>query len=303
MRGIELSEKCFFEKFLPLLRERLPEAEGRIAAGLVGGGSECFGFDDGISRDHDFSDGFYIWLTDEDDIKYGVELARIYRECVTPPKATCARPRHRGVVTVGEFYLPYTGRRGLPEHPAEWLDLPEQALSEATNGRVFLDNVGAFSEIRSGLTDKMPEDVLKKRLAARVITMAQSGQYNFARCLAHGEVGASRLALSEFAEAAISAAFLLNRRYAPYYKWALRALRELPRLGELADSITALLCSTDEAACRELIEEISGAVADELRRQNLSDSTSDYLEPHAYSIFKKIEDRYLRSLHIMDGGR
>lgn len=302
MPGIELAKKCFFEKFLPLLRERLPEAEGRIAAGLVGGGSECFGFDDGISRDHDFSDGFYVWLTDEDDIKYGVELARIYRECVTPPRLTCARPRQRGVITVGEFYLAYTGRRGLPEHPLEWLDLPEHALAEATNGCVFLDNVGMFSAIRSGLTDKMPADVLKKRLAARVITMAQSGQYNFSRCLAHGEVGASRLALSEFAEAAISAAFLLNRRYAPYYKWSLRALRELPKLGCLADNITSLLCETDESACRELIEQISKDVADELRRQGLSDSTADYLEPHAYSVFGKIEDRNLRSLHIMDGG-
>ena len=104
MKGIELSKKCFFERFLPTVREKLPEAEAKIAAGLVGGGSECFGFDDEVSRDHDFSNGFYVWLTSEDDIKYGVALSRIYRECIDSPSATSALPRGRGVCTVEEFY-------------------------------------------------------------------------------------------------------------------------------------------------------------------------------------------------------
>ena len=58
MRGIELSKKCFFERFLPAVREKLPEAEKRLAAGLVGGGSDCYGYDDEISRDHDFQTDF-----------------------------------------------------------------------------------------------------------------------------------------------------------------------------------------------------------------------------------------------------
>lgn len=31
----------------------------------------------------------------------------------------------------------------------------------------------------------MPEDVRRKKLAARLIFMAQSGQYNYSRCLGH----------------------------------------------------------------------------------------------------------------------
>ena len=135
MRGIELSEKCFFEKFLPLVRERLPDAEAHIAAGFVGGGSECFGFDDEISIDHDFSDGFYIWLTEEDDIKYGVALSRIYRECVSSPKTKSASPRLRGVITVEDFYARYIGRRGLPENSFEWLAIPESALPRQRTAR------------------------------------------------------------------------------------------------------------------------------------------------------------------------
>ena len=301
MRGIELSEKCFFEKFLPLVRERLPDAEAHIAAGLVGGGSECFGFDDEISIDHDFSDGFYIWLTEEDDIKYGVALSRIYRECVSSPKTKSASPRLRGVITVEDFYARYIGRRGLPENSFEWLAIPESALAEATNGKVFIDSVGEFSRYRRSLSEGMPENVKKKRLAAKVLTMAQAGQYNYQRCLAHGERGAARLAVNEFAEAAISAVFLLNGAHAPFYKWSLRAMRGLGRLSSMEEKITALLCSENEAACAALIEEISAAVAAELARQGLSSSRSDYLEPHAYEIFNSIGDRDLRSLHILEG--
>ncbi len=301
MQGIELSERCFFEVFLPLVRERMPDAEAHIAAGLVGGGSECLGFDDGISADHDFSNGFYVWLTEEDDIKYGVGLSRIYRESVEEPTKKSARPRERGVVTVGDFYMRYTARRGAPQELSEWLYLPDSALCEATNGKVFLDNVGEFSRIRNELTDGMPEDVRKKKLAARVLAMAQAGQYNYKRCLDHGERGAARLAAFEFSQAAISAIFLLNRKYAPYYKWSLRAMRGLEMLSGEEQKITELLSSCDDNVCLRLIEEISASVASELRAQGLSSATSDYLEPHAFSVFESISDRRLRSLHIMEG--
>ena len=65
MKGLELSRAYFEEYGLPMLREQFPDWVGRIAAGLIGSGSECFGFDDAISQDHDFEAGFCLFLPGE----------------------------------------------------------------------------------------------------------------------------------------------------------------------------------------------------------------------------------------------
>lgn len=70
-----------------------------------------------------------------------------------------------------------------------------------------------------------PEDVRLKKLAARLAVMAQAGQYNYPRCLRRGELVAAQLALAAFMDAAMSAVYLLNRRYAPFYKWRHRDYR------------------------------------------------------------------------------
>ena len=62
--GLELCEAFYEEYGRPMILQKFPEYEKMIAAGLVGEGSECFGFDDQTSRDHDFGPGFCLWLTD-----------------------------------------------------------------------------------------------------------------------------------------------------------------------------------------------------------------------------------------------
>ena len=52
MNGLELS-RAFYETYgLPMLRTQFPELLPLLAVGLIGSGSECFGFDDEVSRDH-----------------------------------------------------------------------------------------------------------------------------------------------------------------------------------------------------------------------------------------------------------
>lgn len=63
MKGMELARDYFMQYRRPMLEERFEAYMSRITIGLCGEGSECFGFDDEISRDHDFGPAFCLWTT------------------------------------------------------------------------------------------------------------------------------------------------------------------------------------------------------------------------------------------------
>ena len=304
MKGLEEAKALYEARGAEMIHTQFPELEGRIAVGLAGHGSECFGFDDELSRDHDFEPGFCLWLTDEDDLAFGTRLSHAYRELVAGALAerSALGEKKLGVIRSSDFYRRYTGCSGAPESPEHWLALPSYALAEATNGEVWRDDLGEFSAVRETLLHGMPEDVRRKKIAARAVSMAQSGQYNYARCLAHGEAGAAQLALTEFVRSACSMAFLLNRAHEPYYKWCFRAMERLERLSELKEALEFLLVGENDSTLRQgVVEDICTQVIKELRRQGLTDSSSDYLEAHAFKVQERIESHALRSMHIMEG--
>lgn len=307
MKGLEEARRFYKDFGAAMLHERFPDFEERIAVGLVGRGSECFGFDDEVSRDHDFEQGFCLWLTDADDILIGAELAQAYQ--ALPRRGAAQRSRqgeaNRGPRRIGFFYRPYLGSESAPRDWRQWLSLPSWALAEATNGEVFRDDLGLFSDIRETLLHGMPEDVRKKKLAARLIAMAQSGQYNYARCLRHGEEGAAMLALAEFVRESCGAIYLLDRAHMPYYKWALRGLEPLPLLGEMREPLSFLLTAENDADGQRVkqgvVEDICARVIEELRAQGLSDGGWDFLEPHAFAVQERIGNPEIRALHVMEG--
>ena len=81
-KGLEEAKALYLQKGRPMLHALFPDEEGRIAVGLAGHGSECFGYDDALSRDHDFFPGFCLWVTKEDDVRIGPRLHHAYREAV-----------------------------------------------------------------------------------------------------------------------------------------------------------------------------------------------------------------------------
>ncbi|WP_278550110.1 DUF4037 domain-containing protein, partial [Cloacibacillus evryensis] len=301
---LELCRQFYLQCGAPLIERTFGENGRRFAAGLAGAGSDCLGFDDELSRDHDFGPGFCLWLTDEDDETFGGELRRLYSElprqfggCVrntTPQGADRV-----GVMRIGDFYRRYTGSRDIPEGDAAWLRIPEHLLAAAVSGEVFRDGLGEFSRIRSGLLPCYPEDVRLKKLAARLFTMAQAGQYNYGRIMKRHDAAAAALALSEFARAALSAVHLLNRRYMPYYKWAFRSARRLPLLSDVVTELDALfLPETDREA---LIETICSRVSGFLKKEGLSSARDTFLVAHAEEVTMRIKSAALRNMGIMVG--
>ncbi len=74
-KGMELAKGYYLEFGRPMLEEKFPAYVSRIACGFVGEGSDAFGFDDQLSRDHDFGPGFCLWLADEDMERIGPRAA------------------------------------------------------------------------------------------------------------------------------------------------------------------------------------------------------------------------------------
>lgn len=312
MKGLELSKKYYEEYGKPMLQEQFGEYEHLIAIGLVGSGSDCYGYDDKISLDHDFEPGFCLFLPDENiiDNKTFFNLERAYNKL---PKEFCGYKRsivkpvggsRNGVFRTKDFYNKKIGSPDGELTVEQWFSLPDYALAEATNGEVFKDDFGDFTSIRNKLKN-MPKDVFLKKLAGNLLIMAQSGQYNFARILSRGETASAQLALFEFSNATMKCLFLLNHKYMPYYKWQFKALRELPEGETIADSLEFLIStdnSTENADIKMLIiNSVAEEIINNLKKQNITKATCNDLEKHAYSVNDFIQDASLRNTHILYG--
>ncbi|PFG21286.1 tetratricopeptide repeat protein [Serinibacter salmoneus] len=317
-------DREYWERFgLPMLRERYPHHVGRIAAGLVGHGSECYGFDDAHSRDHDLGPGFCLWLTAEDYAEIGERLQADYEALPTTfgglgPRLESGRAvgeqRRLGVFEIGDFYERITGYRRAPETVHEWLMLEEPTLAAVTNGAVFGDPLGEFRGVRDSFR-LMPDDVRLALMARRLGMMAQAGQVKAPRMLERGQGEAAWLALGEFVRASASLVYLVNKParvgYLPYYAWQFPALRRLSgRLGaklpEVVEDLAAIVAlasaacnGADAAAWAEVtqrIERVCAAVARVLSRSGLSDTADPFLETQRAQVAARIADPWLRGV-------
>ncbi len=292
MNGLEQTKIFYGQTAEPMLKQAFPDLFPRMAMGLVGEGSECFGFDDGLSHDHDWAMGFCIWLDREDFLQYGQQVNQIYEGICTPMEG------RRGCFCIQEWYGKYLGVKGVPQTLAQWRNIPTAFLATATNGAVFYDGLGGFSEIRNTLLQGYPQDVARKKLSYQLAIMAQAGQYNYPRCLQREDWVGAQLALSLFSTATMEGVYLLNQRYAPYYKWMHRGLGDLPVLSRVAPKLTRL--ATHPLDGQQEIEAICTLVRGELARQTLSHEADTFLISHSHAVLATIQDPTLRSTHCME---
>ena len=303
MKGIELSER-FYNEYGIQLCDQFSHIEKEFAVGLAGSGSECFGYDDEVSRDHDFEPGFCIFVSDALDSRTEFALERAYAKLPKEfmgykrsPLSPVGGNRH-GVIRMSDFFKDKTGSPDGKLTLYDWLSVPEQSLAEATNGKVYRDAGGTFSEIRKRL-EYMPEDIRLKKLAGNLVLMGQTGQYNYGRCMTRGDIAAAQLSVNEFVKHSLHVIFLLNKKYMPYYKWTFRALKELPVLSELYTPLEGLLCN--KADKENAIEQVCREITDELKARDMTSYHGSEAEGHAYSVNNRIQNEELRNLHIMSG--
>ena len=312
MKGLELARK-YYEKYgKEMLEKEFSDVLPYLAVGLVGSGSECYGFDDETSKDHDFEPAFCIFLPGEDiiDRRTAFLLERAYAKL---PKEFLGYERNtlnpvggnrHGVIRMDEFFASKTGSASGELSVQQWLSLPEYSLLEATNGEVFEDNFRQFTAIREKL-NYLPQNIRLKKLAGHLLLMGQSGQYNYSRCVSRGETAAAQMAVFEFTQSALHAIYLLNNAYMPYYKWSFRGLKNLSKLNLLADDLEYLISSGNSENEHRLkikkIESICASVANELRAQGITGLENNEMEQQAYAANESITDNNIRNLHILYG--
>lgn len=307
MNGIDLSKKYFYDIAYPIFKKNCSEILDISSIGLVGEGSECFGLDDDISKDHDFGPGFCIWLS-EDDVK--IYKNRIESVLKKLPKEFFGYKRidsqiadkRVGLFSVEDFYEKYTSVRKFPISDIDFLKIPESFLATVTNGEIFLDNCKLFSAYRKYLLDFYPEDVIRKKLAAYLFQMAQAGQYNLKRSLDRSDISATFFAKAEFMEALFGVLFLFAKVYMPYYKLRYKRLVQINYYpGQLFEDMNKFILENDKKDLLYLSEKLSIYVKDILKYRSITRSNDDFLLTHAIEVQDSIRNPQIRAINLVKG--
>ena len=298
IKGLELSKRYFYDIVLPEFEKKLNDIFPLCAFGLVGEGSECYGYDDELSKDHDFGPSVCIWLRKDDYLKYKDRINEVLKNL---PKTYLGFQElkesewgynRRGLLNIEDFYFKFIGSTNLPQTINDWQKIPETALSTVTNGEVFLDNLGEFTKIREQLLNYYPEPIRQNKIATRLMNISQHGQYNYVRCLRRNDLVAANQCLYLFVDEAIHLVFLLNRRYKIFYKWANKALLDLKILGnEIHKLLQDMVFAQNKIP---YVRKICKVLADELRNQKLTDCKSEFLGDLGVDIQKNIADEFFK---------
>ena len=148
--GLKLARAFWTQMGKPMIAAKYPQYAGCIAAGLVGHGSECYGFDDAYSQDHDFGPRFCLWLTDEDYAAIGEQLEADYE----------ALPRKFSVDTQGRVTFEAHARSdasgAFPSAGADSTVIPDAANAPtpgtATDDAATAESGAASSDVAEAMT-------------------------------------------------------------------------------------------------------------------------------------------------------
>ncbi|MBO4688162.1 MAG: DUF4037 domain-containing protein [Clostridiales bacterium] len=305
------NRRFYEERVAPMIAAQFGEYASRIAVGIAGEGSDCFGFADEISRDHDFGTGVCLWIPTEDMDVYGKALGTAYEAIVAEKGRSFYTDRlreRRGVMTIHDFFSNIlridcdTDASMMSEQ--QWLSLDHACLATAVNGEVYRDDLGAFTRFRNLLLNYYPDRIWRIRIAEKMHDYSASLQVNYARCMTRRDIVAAELCKTKGLEAAMELFFLLKRVYPPYYKWTYRALENIDEKGDFSARIrelAALPCSTEawedtryhpnrqnfKDRIVSISEDIGYDLAEMMKLQGLTNNMHPYLESHVRRVLQE----------------
>lgn len=265
-QGLDIARAFYEEYGAPMIHDRFPEYESRIAVGLFGEGSDCMRLDDEISRDHDWGPGFMLIMRRDVYEKAGKELQEAYDalpgEYSGYKRNVTAEGKGRvGVICIEDLlchYLPelfgnlnrndmaaalswITDKEMIDAVSRDRLKLvPETELAQFVNGEIWRDDIGVITKIRNSVSEYYDDNTWLRRLAISLIQTAQTGQYNLPRTLKRGDRLTALMYLADYMKNVLHTLFIINRTYAPYDKWLAAGAGRLAIHPEITDIMKAL---------------------------------------------------------------
>jgi hypothetical protein len=225
--GQELSRRLYRHEVRPLLDARFPGVPH--AAALLGRGSEVLGYDDEMSRDHDWRPRVLVFLRDSDHDRLGGDVDEVLRREL--PAAPAGRPPDCPVLTVRGYVR---DSLGVDVDDAlevrDWLTFPEHELLMFTSGVVHHDDVG-LQAVRDRF-GYYPNDVWLYLMAAAWWRVGPEANLLGRAGYVGDELG-SALIGAGLVHDLMLVCFLQEREYAPYSKWFATAFSRLPGAGDL----------------------------------------------------------------------
>ena len=282
--NLERSREFYEQYGKSMIHQLFPAYEARIAVGMVGEGSDCFGFDDEISTDHDYAVGFCMWLTEEDMVAIGANLQEAYHDLVLEQKVLDSKMvrfnNRRGVFAINEFYQS---------------NVEECKLAELVNGEIFRDDLGLFTGKRKEFLKYYPEQLWREKLANSLHEFSQYAQCNYARMMAREDYMTARLCISRAIESAMDIAYILNKEYAPYYKWKKKGLEKSETMQDIiwiCEQLSLISCQKNawenkkynssqinkDDKCVVLLETLARVILEKLKDRNIVKGTDVFLE-------------------------
>lgn len=261
MQGIELSRRFYADIVRPWLGEVAPDL--RYSAALTTYGSELLGFDDELSRDHNWGPRVHIIVSPAQFDHYARRLVGEFSKIAPPsflgePTGWRSRPHPpaNGAEAAGaldhglEFHTlealleGHFATRSVENLSAlQWLGFAEQKLLAFTSGAVFHDDDNRLGQVQN-LLAYFPDDIWLYKIACQWRRIAEEQAF-VGRAGQVGDDLGSRVIAARLVRDVMRMAFLLERRYPPYSKWFGSGFARLPIAQTLAPHLNQALLSNE----------------------------------------------------------